>query len=182
MASSSNYRTVRPILIKWCSQRPPVFYPGWCPIHSLAVEERGSAVEYLGVICVVLVTRQPLMPYYVLNIADARIPFTGVIGMTNVVPSTETAGLHLTYLPKYVTTDDPLLQSSDDEVQTMFLAGLKLLLPEFEQNQIVSCHVNRAPKVQPLQVAGFFSESCHAAKLATLTSLCLTRRSLWQGP
>ena len=125
------------------------------PDSLASVEERGSAVEYLGVVCVVLVTRQPMMPYYVLNIADARIPFTGVIGMTNVVPITETAGLYLTYLPKYVTADDPLLQSSDDEVQTQFLAGLKLLFPKFEQNQIVSCHVNRAAKVQPLQVVGF---------------------------
>ena len=125
------------------------------PDSLASVEERGLAVEYLGVVCVVLVTRQPMMPYYVLNIADARIPFTGVIGMTNVVPNTETAGLHLTYLPKYVTVDDPLLESSDDEVQMQFLAGIKLLFPEFEQKQIVSCHVNRASKVQPLQVVGF---------------------------
>jgi protoporphyrinogen oxidase len=123
---------------------------------SLAsVEDRGSTVEYLGVVCVVLVTRQPLMPYYVLNIADARIPFTGVIGMTNVVPSTETAGLFLTYLPKYVMADDPLLKSTDDEIMVQFLAGLNLLFPELDQEQIVSCHVNRAARVQPLQVLGF---------------------------
>jgi len=120
-----------------------------------SVEERGSAVEYLGVVCVVLVTRQPLMPYYVLNIADARIPFTGVIGMTNVVPSTETAGLFLTYLPKYVMADDSLLNSTDDEIKVQFLAGLNLLFPELDQEQIVSCHVNRAARVQPLQVLGF---------------------------
>lgn len=125
------------------------------PDSLASVEERGAAVEYLGVVCVVLVTRQPLMPYYVLNIADARIPFTGVIGMSNVVPSAETAGLHLTYLPKYVTADDPLLQSSDDEILAQFLAGLKLLFPAFDQEQIVSRHVNRAAKVQPLQVIGF---------------------------
>ncbi|MGB7931984.1 MAG: NAD(P)/FAD-dependent oxidoreductase [Gammaproteobacteria bacterium] len=121
----------------------------------VSVEDRGSAVEYLGVVCVVLVTRQPLMPYYVLNIADARIPFTGVIGMTNVVPSTETAGLFLTYLPKYVMADDPLLKSTDDEIMVQFLAGLNLLFPELDQEQIVSCHVNRAARVQPLQVLGF---------------------------
>jgi hypothetical protein len=32
-----------------------------------------------------LVTQKPLVPYYVVNIADERIPFTGVIGMSNVV-------------------------------------------------------------------------------------------------
>jgi len=125
------------------------------PDSLATVEEYGGAVEYLGVVCVVLVTPQPLMPYYVLNIADARIPFTGVIGMSNVVPVAETAGLHLTYLPKYVAADDSLLQSSDLEVRTQFLAGLKVLFPEFDQDQIISCHVNRAAKVQPLQVLNF---------------------------
>ncbi len=125
------------------------------PDSLATVEEYGGAVEYLGVVCVVLVTPQPLMPYYVLNIADARIPFTGVIGMSNVVPVAETAGLHLTYLPKYVAADDSLLQCSDLEVRTQFLAGLKVLFPEFDQDQIISCHVNRAAKVQPLQVLNF---------------------------
>src|SRR5436309_608041 len=65
-----------------------------------------GAVEYLGVVCMVLVTRKPLTPYYVLNIADERIPFTGVIGMSNLVSVDETAGLPITYLPTYVLFDD----------------------------------------------------------------------------
>ena len=60
----------------------------------------------------VLVTRKPLVPYYVVNIADERIPFTGVIGMSNIVSLEETAGRHLTYLPKYVLSDDPLLKQT----------------------------------------------------------------------
>ena len=119
------------------------------------VDESGASVEYLGVVCLVLVTRQPLMPYYVLNIADARIPFTGVIGMSNVVPDSETAGFNLTYFPKYVAAGDNLLQCSDEEIQKQFLAGVKRLFPKFDQDQIVSCHVNRADKVQPLQVINF---------------------------
>ena len=31
-------------------------------------------VEYLGVLCLALVTRKPFCPYYVLNIADERDP------------------------------------------------------------------------------------------------------------
>jgi hypothetical protein len=45
------------------------------------------------------VTRKPFCPYYILNIADERIPFTGVIGMSSLVDTAETAGLYLTYLP-----------------------------------------------------------------------------------
>ena len=57
------------------------------------LDDRGNEVEYLGVICMVLVTRKPLVPYYVVNIADQRIPFTGIIGMSNLVNTEETAGL-----------------------------------------------------------------------------------------
>lgn len=124
--------------------------------ESLAsVDDCGASVEYLGVVCVVLVTRKSLMPYYVLNIADARIPFTGVIGMTNVVSTSETQGHHLTFLPKYINSNDSLLSVSDDDIRRDFLAGLKLLFPEFDQSEIVSIHVNRAKKVQPIQVLGF---------------------------
>src|SRR4030095_145500 len=50
----------------------------------MKVTNNSVAVEYLGVVCMALVTRKPFTPYYVLNIADDRIPFTGVIGMSNV--------------------------------------------------------------------------------------------------
>jgi len=112
-------------------------------------------VEYLGVICAVLVTRKPLLPYYVLNIADERVPFTGVIGMSNLVSTSETAGLHLTYLPKYVHSDDPLLRESDESLQKQFLRGLAVMFPEFDLGSMVGLHINRAFKVQPLQIIGY---------------------------
>jgi protoporphyrinogen oxidase len=67
-------------------------------------------VEYLGVVCLVLVTRRSIVPFYVVNISDESVPFTGVIGMTSLVSTEETGGLHLTYCPKYVPSDDVLLR------------------------------------------------------------------------
>ena len=120
------------------------------------VEVRGGQdVEYLGVICMVLVTRRPLMPYYVLNIADDSIPFTGVIGMSNVVSPSETAGRHITYVPRYVLSTDPELGKPDDEIRTEFLDGIRRLFPDFDMSDIESVHINRAVKVQPLQVIGY---------------------------
>jgi protoporphyrinogen oxidase len=116
-----------------------------------------GTVEYLGVICMVLVTRKPLVPYYVVNIADHRIPFTGIFGMTNLVSLEETAGLHLTYLPKYVLSDDPILQQTDDELRKLFFRGLHLMFPDLEADDIVVSHINRAIKVQPLQVLNYSS-------------------------
>lgn len=129
----------------------------------IAVSRPPGHVEYLGVVCLVLVSRTPLVPYYVVNIADYQIPFTGVIGMTNVVSTTETAGRHLTYLPKYVLSDDPLLGQSDEEIRASFLQGLRLMFPDFNDNDIESVHINRAFKVQPLQVLNYSRLVPHVA-------------------
>ena len=118
-------------------------------------QSQGADVEYLGVICAVLVTRLPFIPYYVLNVADERVPFTGVIGMSNLIASSETAGLHLTYLPKYVHSEDPLLRAPDDELQSQFMEGLRLMFPWLQAADVVAMHINRAAKVQPLQVIGY---------------------------
>ncbi len=121
----------------------------------VAVSSPAEAIEYLGVICMVLVTRKPLVPFYVVNIADRRIPFTGIIGMSNIVPLEETAGRHVTFLPKYVLADDPLLRAPDEELRPMFLEGLRRMLPGAADKGIESVHINRAFRVQPLQVLGY---------------------------
>lgn len=130
------------------------------------LEEHDKQVEYLGVICMVIVTRKPLTPYYIVNIADPRIPFTGVIGMSNLVKPEETAGFHITFLPKYVDSTSPMLKLSDAELQRQFFQGLQLMFPGFENREIESVHINRAFQVQPLQVLHYSSlvprvESAH---------------------
>ncbi len=117
----------------------------------------GAAVEYLGVICMALITRKPLVPYYIVNIADRQIPFTGIIGTSNLVSLQQTAGLHLTYLPKYVMSDDSLLQQTDQELRKLFFRGLRLIFPELKADDVVAAHINRATKMQPLQVLNYSS-------------------------
>jgi len=121
----------------------------------LLIDTEGEDVEYLGVVCVVLVTSAPLVPYYVVNIADDEIPFTGLIGMSNVISPKNTAGHHVTYLPKYVLSTDAELERSDEYFTHQFLQGLQRMFPDFDQSKILSVHVNRAIKVQPLQVLDY---------------------------
>jgi protoporphyrinogen oxidase len=121
------------------------------------VSDTGETVEYLGVICMVLITRKALVPYYVVNIADRNVPFTGVIGMSNLVSLQETEGYHMTFLPKYILSTDPLLKQSDDELRQVFFQGIRLMFPELKADDIVAAHINRAIKVQPLQVLNYSS-------------------------
>jgi protoporphyrinogen oxidase len=126
-----------------------------CAPGLVTIDGGSATVEYLGVVCGVLVTRKPLVPYYVVNIADRRIPFTGVIGMSNLVATSELAGHHLTYLPKYVLSGDPFLKESDANVRREFTDALRLMFPELPSSDIVSLHINRAFTVQPLQVLNY---------------------------
>ena len=119
------------------------------------ISEKDQSVEYLGVICLVLVTKTPLTPYYVLNIAEKKIPFTGVIGMSSLVDLDQTAGQHITYFPKYISSDDPLWQKKEEELKDIFIKGVHYLYPDFKEEDIISTHLNKALKVQPLQVMNY---------------------------
>ena len=141
-----------------------VIYTGPAGLLTSVAEEQlidmqrsGNEVEYLGVVCLVIVTRKPITPFYVLNIADERIPFTGVIGMSTVVDPVETSNRYLTYLPKYVLSTDKFLDRDDASIEREFLVGLSLIFPGFDHADIESVHVNRARRVQPLQVLNYSS-------------------------
>jgi protoporphyrinogen oxidase len=126
-----------------------------CTNELATIEGDEGKVEYLGVICGVLVSQRPLSPYYVLNIADERVPFTGIMGMSNLVSRDETNGYCLTYLPKYVMSDDPLLRADDRELTDLFMNGIRKVFPDVENRGLVRLHINRAFKVQPLQVLNY---------------------------
>ena len=121
----------------------------------LETSNTDASVEYLGVVCVVLITKKSLSPYYVINVADDTIPFTGVIGMSNVVVPENTGGYHMTYLPQYMLSTDAEMDQSDEYFATRFIDGLVKMFPDFDRESIVDTHVTRAVKVQPLQVLNY---------------------------
>jgi protoporphyrinogen oxidase len=126
----------------------PEFLP-----HVAAVEaEHPTAAAYLGVACLVLALRRPLTPYYVLNIGDETVELTGLIEMTNLIDRTaETAGLSLVYLPRYLASDDPMLDAPDAALADgMMSRGLRRLFPDVSDADIVYRGVHRARFVQPL--------------------------------
>ena len=80
-----------------------------------------------------------------------------MIGMSTVVDPKNTAGRHLTYLPKYVLSTDPYLERGDDDIKAEFMAGVRKIVPNIDQCGIQSLDVHRAVKVQPLQVLDYSS-------------------------
>lgn len=119
------------------------------------VTKKETPIEYMGVVCLVLTTKKQITPYYVLNIGDTNSPFTGVIGISSLVDLEQTSGEYLTYFPKYIAADHPYWSKSDEELKEIFIDGVFELYPELDRSDILSMHLNRAFKVQPLQVLNY---------------------------
>jgi protoporphyrinogen oxidase len=107
--------------------------------------------EYLGVLCPLLILDRHLIPYYVLNITDASIPFTGVVETTNLIDPKHVGGHYLIYLPKYLAPDNPMWQWSDDKVKAEWLGHLKRMFPDFDEAWITNFIVQRARYVEPIR-------------------------------
>lgn len=116
--------------------------------------ERAAAQRYLGVICMVVKLRRALSPYYVLNLTDPGLPFTGVIGLTTLVAPEEVGGYHLIYLPRYLPDDDPDFAKPDEAFYAPFMAALQRIFRRrgFRPDEVVLWRVFRSRFVSPLHV------------------------------
>ena len=115
-----------------------------CPELSDYEIERLKSIKYLGVLCVSLLLKKPLTPYYVTNITDDKIPFTGVIEMTSLVDPAFFGGNSLIYLPKYLSSDDQLFNESDATLKDNFIESLKIMQPLLTSEDIIDSQVARA--------------------------------------
>jgi protoporphyrinogen oxidase len=114
-----------------------------------------AEVKYLGVVCFVLLLKRQLSPYYVLNLTDEGLPFTGVIEMTNLISRSETSGYHLVYLPKYTVPGDPLFNTPENELWPAFRNGLRRVYPDLQDSDIEARHLFRERLVQPIPVLNY---------------------------
>jgi protoporphyrinogen oxidase len=114
-------------------------------------------IKYLGVICVSLLLKRPLTPYYITNITDSKVPFTGVIEMTALVNRDLFDGNSLVYLPKYVNSNDPMFDLSDTDLKEYFIGFLRLMHPGLSNDDILFCQVAKARNVITLPEMGYSS-------------------------
>jgi len=125
------------------------------PPEAATVSERWGRLEgFLGIVCMLLVLRRSLTPYYTLNITDERIPFTGVIETTNLIDPRHVGGYHLVYLPKYVAPGSPYATMPDDELRPAFLGYLRRMFPDLRDEDIAAVRIGRERYVEPLHPLG----------------------------
>lgn len=108
---------------------------------------RFSKIEYMGVICAAVLLDKAISPYYITNITDTWVPFTGVIEMSALVDKKYFNGYSLVYLPKYVISTDPMFAQSDEEIKKFFLDNFKKMYPWLTDDNIKFAGVARARHV-----------------------------------
>ena len=127
-----------------------------CPALAADERKRLESIPYLGVVCASVVLKQPLGGFYVTNIVDSSIPFTGVIEMTALVDRDQVGGRTLVYLPKYVDPADPLLDESEDVIRERFTSELLRMYPNhITRDDIVAFRVARARYVAALPTLNY---------------------------
>lgn len=116
-------------------------------------------VSYLGVACLFLVLDRQLSPYYVTNLLDTSLPFTGIIEATNITGPEKFGGRHIVYLPKYATKDDPVLVDSEEAVISQLLNGLRRVYPDLPDSAVLHTRLFRERHVQPLQETKYLEQT-----------------------
>lgn len=119
-----------------------------------AYASRLDKMQYMGMVCAVMLLKRKLTPYYCTNLTD-DLPFTGIIEMTNLISLEETQGRHLVYLPKYTSPGDPLFEAGEEDVWNLFYPALRRVIPNLKDEEIERRLVFRERLVQPIPVLNY---------------------------
>ncbi|QSG06851.1 NAD(P)/FAD-dependent oxidoreductase [Halapricum desulfuricans] len=112
-------------------------------------------IDFQGTVCAVLSLEQSLTDTYWLNLIDDA-PFGVLIEHTNFVSEQRYGGEHLYYLASYVQeSDEQLWQSSDDEIEQLWLDGVADLFPHFDRASVNWMEIARNPRTAPVYERGY---------------------------
>ncbi len=127
-----------------------------CPTLDDVERSRLEGLTYQGIVCASLLLRRPLAGYYLTYVTDTSVPFSAVVEMSALVDAVEHFGGHgLVYLPKYVKSDDPLLEAPDGEIEGIFMAAMERMYPDFDRWDVVRFRVSRVRHLLALPTLGY---------------------------
>jgi protoporphyrinogen oxidase len=109
-----------------------------------------TSAVYQGAVCALLCMEQPLSDTYWMNIADERLPFTGIIEHTNFIGPEHYDGNHYVYVSKYVDWDHPYVSMDDEALLDEYVPLLQLINPDFDRSWIKQYWIFRERAAQPI--------------------------------
>jgi protoporphyrinogen oxidase len=116
---------------------------------------RLQAIEFIGVICVVLRLRRPISEIFWLNVNDENVPFNGCIEYSNLNPAMTPDGSSILYVPFYLPRGHERFSHSDEDLIAECLRALRVLNPDFRPDWVMESAVSRDPYAQVVCPSGF---------------------------
>lgn len=126
-----------------------------CPDLTQSEKDVLTKTRYMGVICLSVLLKRELSPYYITNVTDERINLTGIIEMTALVDKNHFGENSLVYLPRYLNSEDPLFNETDQLIKERYLESLKIIQPDLKDEEIIECQVAKARYVIAIPEMGY---------------------------
>jgi protoporphyrinogen oxidase len=115
-------------------------------------------VQYLGLICPLLVLDRPLSAYWTLNLTDPSSPFSSITQL----PHPENPDHTLVYLPKYTAPENDWMGVPDETIRDAWMVRLRQIYPGLKPEYVQQFNVSRSRYVDPVyrlnsahQIPGF---------------------------
>ncbi len=114
--------------------------------------------EYHTALCLLLELDRQFSPFYWTNIADADLPFVGLIEHTNLIGPARYDGRRFLYVANYLAPGDPLLRLEPDALLAVYEPGLRKVNPGFSRDWVRERWLFREPAAQPIVTPGYRDE------------------------
>ncbi len=114
-----------------------------------------AGIHYISVICTILKVRRPLTKAFWINVNDRRVPFNGFIEYSNLNPRVDAGHPHFLYVPYYLLPEHPRMHADPEEVLRESVAGLRVVCPDFREEDVVGWRVFRDPCAQAICTTHF---------------------------
>ncbi len=106
-----------------------------------------TRINYIGVVCMMLVLRRPLTNSFWINTHDPRIAFNGFIEYTNLNPRPD-MNSRILYVPFYLPITDERFRRQDQDLFVENVNALRCLVPSFSAEWVEDYFVFREQHAQ----------------------------------
>lgn len=105
-------------------------------------------IDFIGALCMSIVLKKSVQPYYWNSINDPKAPFVALIEHTNLVDKSHYKNDTIIYLAKYLKTTDELFLSDEQKLKSIAIDFLHKVNPKFSANWIKSIKTFKAAQAQ----------------------------------
>jgi protoporphyrinogen oxidase len=113
------------------------------------------AAEYEGMVCPILILKESLSHIYWMNVADASLPFCGIVEHTNLISKEHYKNKVIVYLARYVPHNHPYLAKPERKLISEMVEGVKKVFPKFSEKWVEKSFLMRQKYAQPILTTGY---------------------------